>query len=133
MTKDYYRSRHDAPSSLLLVSRRRTQIDLIIVILQCIGNMHHLKEEKENRVNASPLNLICQSARMIHPQARRYLSLLHDAGLIRRHHPPSKPKRESEVYYLTKRGNKFLKLHKKMIGLMPENMVPSLALLMLES
>jgi predicted transcriptional regulator len=134
-----------ASSSLLSSSRRRVQIDLVVLILQCIASMHHLKEEKENRVNASSLNLICQSCRMIHPQARRYISLMCDAGLIRRqkkkkivrskhhhhHHSYSKPKREAKVYSVSEKGAKFIDLHRKLIELLPPEMVPSFELLLL--
>jgi predicted transcriptional regulator len=97
--------------------------------------MQHTKEKEFRAV--SPMNRICTAARMSYPQARGYLSLMRDAGLIRqkivkfnlKHYSFSKPKREVQVYYLTKRGNKFLQLHKMMLDVMPPEMVPSLALM----
>jgi predicted transcriptional regulator len=129
MTKDYYRRHYYAPSS-----SRRLKIDIVVVVLQCVASMQHTKE-KEFRV-ASPLYRICTAARMSYPQARGYLSLLRDAGLIRqkivkfnlKHRSYTKPQRKVQVFHLTQKGNKFLQLHKMMLDVMPQEMLPSLEL-----
>jgi hypothetical protein len=116
MTKDYYRrNRYRA------LSRRRLKIDLIIVILQCVGSMEHIKE-REYRL-ASPTNRICNCTRMNHTQLKAYLSLLRDGGLIREKvvkftlllRSYSKPRRQVQIFCLSKKGNKFLQLHKMML------------------
>jgi predicted transcriptional regulator len=77
---------------------------------------------------------------MSYPQARKYLAILMEGGLIeeekkslsfnlRRHYPFTKPKRVVQTYYLTEKGKKFVHLHKKILELMPPEMVPSFELL----
>jgi predicted transcriptional regulator len=123
--KNYYRrrnGRHHVPS-------RRVRLELIIGILQCVASMEHTKE-KEYRFS-SPLNRICTSLRTNHSQVRIYLGVLQEGQLIRRkimkftrlHQSFSKPKKQVEIYSVTKKGSRFLELHKKLIDMTPPEMV----------